>query len=219
MSWVKRLNKPITYSFVLLVFICGFFYSEAAALSDKDYKKYLAESPEFRSAEKELNTIWKKLMNTLDPEKKEAVRKDQRQWLKYVRDPRALEIAGKKGLPLAEAYAMAARERTTVLKEILSPNQSASIAGRYSSGMGFLTVRKIPGGMIEFTLTTNWPPQKCSGEIIKAVVKLNGDTAVFSDAECPDLRLIFSRDAVDVLENDFCGYHGMNCNFEGTYTR
>ncbi|MBF0529977.1 MAG: hypothetical protein HQK55_12050, partial [Deltaproteobacteria bacterium] len=66
---------------------------------------------------------------------------------------------------------------------------------------------------------TNWQAQRCSGEIKKAVAAIKGNQAVFTDSECPKLTLTFSNRKVEVEEGDPCGYHGLNCRFDGTYER
>ncbi|MDR1651106.1 MAG: hypothetical protein LBR87_04905 [Synergistaceae bacterium] len=50
----------------------------ASALSDAEYKKMLASSPEFASADKRLNTAWGALRKAVSGERIEQYRKFQR---------------------------------------------------------------------------------------------------------------------------------------------
>ncbi len=211
----KRIGYVILLSVISSLIVLGDL-DLAMALSDADYNKMIDESPDFAYADQSLNKVWARLTK----EKKKALLESQRAWLKQ-RDTRAGKVSADEGTPLAEAYAVITRERVAALKAIVAlRGEPEGIAGIYYSGMGYLTVNTVPDEKIEFSLTTDWPPQNCSGEIEKAVVKKEGNQAVFSDAECPRLTLVFTTDAVEISEgSEPCGYHGMNCNFEGTYLR
>lgn len=197
------------------------------ALSDEEYKKFMAESGIFRDAETELNTVWKQVMERLTPEQGPIVRQAQVDWVKYIRDQKAKELAKTNKLSMPEAYSVVTRERISQLRIYFASatDQGSAdkipggLAGKYSSGMGFLSIRELAGGRIEFDLVTEWPPQRCAGEIKKGVAVVKGRQAVYTDPECPKLVFTFSDQKVEVEEADYCGYHGLNCRFDGTYQR
>ncbi|MBF0529978.1 MAG: DUF1311 domain-containing protein, partial [Deltaproteobacteria bacterium] len=104
-----------------------------SALTDEEYKKFMSESREFQDAEKELNTTWKQLMDRLSSDQVSIVKQAQVDWVKYVREPRAKELAKAKNLMPAEAYAAATRERIAQLRLFL-PSAGDPQSGDRTSG-------------------------------------------------------------------------------------
>ena len=204
---------------VLSVFVIwGITPSSAHALDDDAYRKYMRESRDFRDAEKELNGIWKKLSESMPPIEFGLVKSAQRDWVFYIRDAKAKKLIRDQKVDAAGAYAIVTMERVRFLR-LLSTGSDTGLSGRYDSGSGILTVEEMPDGKIKVHLTTDWPPQKCSGELPPAILALDGNRAVFSDDDCPRLVFVFSQDAVEVTEEERCGHHGMNCYFDGTYKK
>ena len=181
------------------------------------YLEYRRISPAFERAETELSRGWDRIMKTMPDREREELRQAQRAWVYLARDREAERLRKERGLAPAEAYAEATALRTAYLETLLPKAGPGGVAGRYSSGMGFLTVRELSGGRISFDLETDWPPQNCSGLIEGAEARLEGNTAVWSDPDCPEMRLEFRDGVVEITEKDHCGHHGLNCNFEGIY--
>ena len=212
----KATLQPII---IVVLGLVLFFSTTAFGLSDDDYRAYSRDSSNFRQAEEDLNLIWKRLMRGLTSRAGKALLQDQKLWVNHWRDDEAQKLAARHGLSRPEAYALATRERIGYLKSFFRRVGDLRIAGRYDSGMGYLDVAPPKQGRVTFTLSTDWPPQKCSGRIENKTVVLNGNTAVFSDSDCPKLVLIFEGDRVLVEEPEFCGHHGLNCRFDGKYVR
>ena len=191
---------------------------QAHALTDEEYRKLADQSPAFRAAEKELNAAWKNLMSRLTGDRKQAARQAQRDWVMKHRSNEAGIISSAQGISLAEAYAQATSHRTGHLKDCL--NDEPGVSGIYrDDGMGYLAVRQKQPGSIEFSLHIAWPSQQCSGSITQGLAVLVGRTAIFTDSGCTRLTFVFSENEVEVREEGACEYHGLNCRFEGTYTR
>lgn len=64
-------------------------------ISDAEYKQYIAASNEFKTAEKDINGIYKELMSVVNESEKIALRDEQREWIK-MRDTKAFS-EGQKG--------------------------------------------------------------------------------------------------------------------------
>ena len=225
LSWrtaAGRLTKTSPLLVAPIILLIALFSTPSAifALSDTQYKALLDQSPEYRQAEKELNAVWKRLMKELSPAQAQEVRQEQRRWVLEERDGLAKELMDREGLSQAEAYARVTSGRISRLREYLNEKPATKgPAGRYEDGAGYLVVQELGGGRFQFELYTDWPPQHCSGWIEKAEITIENGRAVFSDSECPDLTFTFGPDEVEIEEQEFCGYHGLNCRFDGVYVR
>lgn len=73
-------------SLLLYLILCtslAFADLNSPQITNEEYSKYLEESIELKKADEELNKVYKELMSTLpDEDSKEALREEQREWLK-----------------------------------------------------------------------------------------------------------------------------------------
>lgn len=110
----------IAFSFLLLLF-CA---SSSFALSEADFQKLNATSPEFRRSDEILNSTWKKVVNNVSGEDKKFLLSMQREWLKRGRDE-AASLYMKMGYTMDCAYAKAARKWAKTL-EVFEYNATLS---------------------------------------------------------------------------------------------
>ncbi|MDL2268141.1 hypothetical protein LJC46_09210 [Desulfovibrio sp. OttesenSCG-928-G15] len=101
----------------------------ASALSDAEYKRFVAESPAFATADKRLVHIWEKLRKALPKKDYETLLIEQRDWLQRARD---IEAKAEKDAPtLAAAYAAVTERRAAILEGFL-PTAADQQAGKAS---------------------------------------------------------------------------------------
>ncbi len=93
-----------------LVFLlaCLLAASPCLALSDAEYKELKESSSGFRDADRELGSIWKRIMKIAKGEKRRSLLEEQRYWINEERDEWANEFI-EVGLGRAFAY-----ERATI---------------------------------------------------------------------------------------------------------
>lgn len=120
----QKYSKIFTKS---LLFLFGFlfFYSfsfgtkNEIIITNDEYHSYLQSSSEFNSADKELNSIYKKLLNLLPEHEKQNLIKEQLEWIK-IRDEYAFRSGPKGSKEYIDALIKITNERIQELNKKLS---------------------------------------------------------------------------------------------------
>lgn len=111
------------------------------------------------------------------------------------------------------------------LEQNSSPNKKLQkLEGSYldikadSTQIKRLTLFYVSRNMFKFELNIG-SKKGCTG-IISGLVEFNGDQAVYTDADCKALKLLFQcNNTLQVKEISCTGYHGMQCDFAGSYIK
>ena len=108
---------------VLALLITLAFPRLSYALSDAEYKEFMASSPAFAKAEAKLNAAWKAAKNTLPKKQFEILRGNQKRWVAegYDRDYAAKQLVEKQGKSLPEAYADVTWKRAELIEWYARP--------------------------------------------------------------------------------------------------
>lgn len=94
-----------------------------------------------------------------------------------------------------------------------------NISGEYSNEYGNAVVNKINNDTIEFKILIQKGGESgCVGEFEKQLVTLKGNKAIVDQEDCK-IELVFSKNKLEILEEDCSMYYGMNCFFDGVYTK
>ena len=93
--------------------------SGAFALSDREYKEMLQTSPEYRRAEAELSTAWKRIRTIIKSMWPREMLDSQREWVASGRDEEAQALINR-GMSRSEAYAKVTRARAKYLDSFVS---------------------------------------------------------------------------------------------------
>jgi formylglycine-generating enzyme required for sulfatase activity len=103
------------------------FATQAFALSDADYYKFMREDQSFSQAEKKLDEVWQTLRAKLSKDEYQTVLQEQRVWIKSGRDAAAGEHPAYRLNP-AEAYAAAIAARAGSLEARYLPSRQPDAA-------------------------------------------------------------------------------------------
>lgn len=76
----------------------------------------------------------------------------------------------------------------------------------------------VSGNIFKFELNIG-SKKGCTG-IISGLVEFNVDKAIYKDADCKALKLqLQCNSTLQIKETNCTGYHGMQCDFEGSYIK
>lgn len=121
----------------------GLCVASAHALSDRQHRRMLRDSPAYARADAELGRAWKALRESLDTDGPEWRRllAEQREWLRSGRDREARALRGDGSE--ADGYAAAARERAAYLREQAEAPADGGDVGSTSSAPAARTNRHL----------------------------------------------------------------------------
>lgn len=113
---------------VVLLVSLAWADSSSPKISDAEYKQYIEASPEFKTAERDINGIYKELMSVLNETEKNALKDEQRQWIKQ-RDITAFS-EGQKGSQgyVAALVKLTAQRKTELETRLQSVTQKPAPA-------------------------------------------------------------------------------------------
>lgn len=210
-----------------LLFVFGltlFFPSFSFALSDKDYYKFMEQSPAFSEAEVTLRTAWTAFSAAASRNDYAVVVKEQREWIKKTRDAEAAKLAKSDKLPLPEAYARVATQRAKALDALTAKSLSVvnhkDIAGTYGTKDNHVTITR-KGNAYAVTVATagNRNPGEWSCEYTGEGAPQN-NVFTFTDEDKSFTVTISANGSVATVEDfpreSFCGLGG---SADGSYRR
>ena len=117
----KRIALVLLFGVILT---CEFyvFVLSAFALSDTDYAEMMKDSA-FSAADKSLAVAWNEAKSSLSADELNALRKEQRLWIRTGRDNRAKALM-ESGLSRTAAFAQATNERTVAILGMLVDSET-----------------------------------------------------------------------------------------------
>jgi uncharacterized protein YecT (DUF1311 family) len=207
----------------------------AHSLSDQDYRTYLAQSPEFKQADQDLNQQYRDLLAKLDPAGQSRLKKDQKRWLQ-ARDARAKDLAAAQGLALPLAYAQVDRQRAAELPALaVAPGLASSLAsspasspasvwagqwervgaGRFDTATLNISQATSQGFAFELEAMSGGNSGEASGQ-----ASIQGAKAWFIDESGCRLDFKLAKGRITLEGNQACqSLAGMGVHFDGQYAR